>query len=103
MATGLETTENATRYARSFDRYVEDLMKEEDMAGDLGISLNSLRIVARNTTNAHVLGLIKAPIRAVRRDQWEEGFQEVMTALIATKKLPGTNIPRPDLPPLQIK
>lgn len=91
LCTGLDPTENALRFSSYYDLYNETLLEKEVMARELGITVFDLEVVARNTKEPHVLGIIKEPIRAIRRDQWEVAFPDVMNALIATKKLPSAN------------
>ncbi len=84
-STGLKTTENAKNYASIYDAYAEHLLTKDVVAKDLGIPLADLEKYVRNSTDNVVLGLIKNPIRAVRRDQWERSFQGLMIIVVAAR------------------
>lgn len=83
---GLKADVNAKIYAKIWDNYYEKLMSKEQVALDLGVTLEELETYAKLSSDNVVLGLLKKPIRPVRRDQWERSFQGMMTIIMAQKK-----------------
>ena len=84
--TGLDMRVNAANLARIYDGYAETLLTKENVVRECGIPFNELETLIRLSTDNVVAGLIKSPVRAVRRDQWEESFGQFMLLAAGIKK-----------------
>lgn len=87
-ATGLKAPDMTKSYATFFDQYYEHLLSKEKVALEAGLPLAELDKYIRLSTDPVVLGLVKVPIRPIRRDQWEESFQRLMSVIMAAKAVP---------------
>lgn len=97
LTNGLKPAANAKIYAEVYDRYIEHLMTKEDVARDCALTLPQLDALLKLSNDPVMLGLLRRPIRAVRRDQFEESFQSFMLLVVASKLQPG-EVPRVVLP-----
>lgn len=99
IATGYKTPiQNAKAYAAIYDQYAEILMTKESVARDLGLTLMELDTFLKNSNDPVMLGLVRQPIRPVRRDQFEESFQRFMLVVMAMRQRPGDPVPRVIVP-----
>jgi hypothetical protein len=80
--TGMKPDLAIKEYASIWDRYAEKLLDKEDVAREVGVSVTMLEKYIRMSSDNVVLGLIKSPARPVRRDQWEQSFQNLMYIMI---------------------
>jgi hypothetical protein len=82
---GLKSDVNAKLYAKIWDSYYEKLMHKAEVAADLGVPLDELERLVRLSNDPVMLGMIRDPIRPIRRDQWERSFQGMMLIVLAQK------------------
>jgi hypothetical protein len=85
---GLKPEVNAKLYGEIYDNYAEHLLTPEVVARELGLTVDDLIPMVRASTDNVVLGLVKNPVRPLRRDQWEKSFSGMMQTLIAMKRKP---------------
>ncbi len=97
LTNGLKTQANAKLYAQIYDNYTEHLMSKEEVARELALSINELDKLLKLSNDPVMLGLLRQPIRPLRRDQFEESFQGFMLIVVASKLRPG-EVPRIVLP-----
>lgn len=75
---GLSPVTNAKWVNEVYNNYVEIVLVRETVARELGVPEKDLDIYLKLSNDPVVLGLLRSPIRAVRRDQWERSFQQLM-------------------------
>ena len=97
LATGLKMQQNAKLYAGIYDTYIEHLMSKEDVARECGLNFKDLDALIKLSNDPVMLGLLRQPIRPLRRDQFEESYQGFMLIVVASKLRPG-EIPRVVIP-----
>jgi hypothetical protein len=88
---GLPGPVNARQYNEIYNNYAEVLLTKDTIFRDIGVPPDELEKIIRNSNDPVVLGLIKLPIRPVRRDQFEESFQNLMLTVLATRALQQPN------------
>lgn len=84
--TGLQPIVNGKQYANIYDWYAEHLLTREDVIREVGLPPALLEKYVRLSNDNVILGLIKEPIRPIRRDQWERSFQGFMIVVIAAQQ-----------------
>jgi len=84
--TGLPMDVNAKQYAAIYDWYAEHLLTVEDVVREVGLPPDLLEKYVRLSNDNVILGLVKQPIRPIRRDQWERSFQGFMIIVIAAQQ-----------------
>lgn len=77
-ANGLRPDVNAKQFQAIFNGYYEYLLDKETVARELALPPAELEKYIRISNDPVVLGLIRTPIRSVRRDQWERSYQAMM-------------------------
>lgn len=93
---GLTPLQNSQQFNEIYNNYSEYLLNKSDICRDCGISLGELEKYIRiyipvlTTETAKLqdpvfLGLIHNPIRPIRRDQWEESYQNFMILIMGAK------------------
>lgn len=85
-ATGLLPEINGKQYANIYDWYAEHLLTTEDVVREVGLPPDLLDKYVRLSNDNVILGLLKQPIRPIRRDQWERSFQGFMIVVIAAQQ-----------------
>lgn len=85
-ATGLQPMINGKQYANIYDWYAEHLLTKEDVVREVGLPPDLLEKYVRLSNDNVILGLVKNPIRPIRRDQWERSFQGFMIIVIAAQQ-----------------
>jgi hypothetical protein len=78
---GLTPEVNARIFAEIYDNYAEKLLTKELVSRELGLPLYELEAYLKLSRDNVSLGLVRDPIRAVRRDQWERSFQVLMSII----------------------
>jgi hypothetical protein len=78
---------NAKQYARLYDEYAEHLLTKDSIVRETGVPPASLENYIRLSQDNVVLGMIKNPVRPVRRDQWERSFGDFMLTILAAKQV----------------
>lgn len=102
-ATGLQSEVISKLLNDTYTGYIEHLLSMDDICREVGMDINELNTYIKASKDNLVLGLIKSPIRPVRRDQWEASFQRFMILIMARKQgldhadpyPPGPLIPAP--------
>jgi hypothetical protein len=84
-ATGLQSEVIAKLLNEIYNNYIERLMTIDDIARDVGIEVNNLEPFIKASKDNVVLGLLKTPIRPIRRDQWEFSYSR-FTILIHARR-----------------
>jgi hypothetical protein len=97
LTNGLKPAQNAKFYAEIYDGYIEHLITKEDVARECSLTMPQLDALLKLSNDPVMLGLLRKPIRAVRRDQFEESFQNFMLIVVASKLRPG-EVPRVVVP-----
>lgn len=95
--TGLDMRKNASALSDNYDKYAEFLLTKEVVQREVGLPMAQLEAFIRKSEDPVILGMIKTPIRPIRRDQWEESFQHFMLVILAAP--PHGAIPPSALPP----
>lgn len=75
---GMKTKDNALLFKRIYIDYAETLLNFDLVAADVGMTTKTFRTYIPLSNDPKVLGLVKTPIRPIRRDQWEKSFQDFM-------------------------
>ena len=97
LTNGMKPAANGKAYAEIFDGYIEHLMSKEDVARECSLNLKDLDQLLKLSSDPTMLGLLRRPIRPVRRDHFEESFQGFMLIVVASKLRPG-EVPRVVVP-----
>ena len=100
MAKGLTPAENASHLLSIYDQYAEHLIRLEDVYREVAIPPQELEKYIALSTNEHILGLVRKPIRPLRRDQWEAGFSDLMISILMAQS--GVDKPK-DVEPPKVK
>jgi hypothetical protein len=82
---GMTSDANARQYGKFYDEYAEHLMTKETIFREVGVVPSEMEKYIRMSQDNVILGLVKNPIRPVRRDQWERSFQDFMLLITAAK------------------
>lgn len=85
-ANGLSSERNAVLFNQFYNDYVEYLLTKEQVSREVGVPMNQLDEYIKLSNDPIILGLVKTPIRALRRDQWEAGYHRFMTLIMAHKQ-----------------
>jgi hypothetical protein len=85
-ANGLKMEVNATQFAQVYDNYAESLLTLDEVAREVAVPSNKLERYIAQSDDPHILGLTKNPVRALRRDQWEQSFPGFMLVILAGDK-----------------
>ncbi len=80
---GLSSGQTAKFFSKIYDDYAEILLTKAAVASDLGIPEADLDKYIKLSLDPVVLGLLKTPIRPIRRDQWERSFQGMMLIIMS--------------------
>jgi hypothetical protein len=102
-ATGLQSETISRTLNEIYNNYIENLLTAAEISRDIGVEFNQLDGYIKASKDNLVLGLLKTPIRPIRRDQWEQSFQRFMIMIMARKQgldhadqfPPGPLIPLP--------
>jgi len=102
-ASGLQSETVARIVGEIYNNYIESLLTSEEISRDIGVEFNQLDGYIKASKDNLVLGLLRTPIRPIRRDQWEQSFQRFMILIMARKQglehadqfPPGPLIPLP--------
>jgi hypothetical protein len=86
LVTGWTPAVNAQSFKQAWEGYVEELLTKQNIANECGIPVEELDTYVKKSGDNLILGLLKDPIRPIRRDQWEKSFQQFMIEIMATKK-----------------
>jgi len=97
LTNGLKSQVNAKIYGTIYDNYIEHLMAKEQVAREFALNLRDLDALLKLSNDPVMLGLLRNPIRPLRRDQFEESFQGFMLIVVASKLRPG-EVPRIVIP-----
>jgi hypothetical protein len=96
---GLTSTVNAKAFNDIYNNYFEIVLTRETVSRELGLSERDLDRYIKLSNDPVVLGLLKTPIRNVRRDQWERSFQQMMLIVRLQQPIgivpPQILVPRP--------
>lgn len=84
---GLKPEVNAKIFNEIYNFYAETLLTKEIIALDIGVSVDEMDKYIKLSNDPVVLGLLKTPIRPVRRDQWERSFSGMMLVTNINKAL----------------
>ena len=102
-ASGLQSETVSRVIGEIYNGYIENLLTPEEISRDIGVEFNQLDGYIKTSKDNLVLGLLRNPIRPIRRDQWEQSFQRFMILIMARKQglehadqfPPGPLIPLP--------
>jgi hypothetical protein len=102
-ASGLQSETVSRVIGEIYNGYIENLLTPEEISRDIGVEFNQLDGYIKASKDNLVLGLLRNPIRPIRRDQWEQSFQRFMILIMARKQglehadqfPPGPLIPLP--------
>ncbi len=83
---GLKPNENSKLLGTIYDAYAEILMTPEIISRELAIPAADLGKYIKLSDDPVLLGLLRNPIRPIRRDQWERSFQGIMLIVLAQKQ-----------------
>lgn len=84
-ATGMTSEENAKLFSEFYDSYAEHLLTKEVVSQEVGLPPPELEKYIRMSRDPLLLGLIKEPIRPIRRDQWERSYQRFMLLILTAR------------------
>lgn len=85
-ATGLQSETVARLVSEIYNTYIENLLTQEDISKDIGIEFNQLDGYIKASKDNLVLGLLRNPVRPIKRDQWEQSFQRFMILIMARRQ-----------------
>lgn len=85
-ASGLQSEVVARLISEIYNNYIENLLTQEEISRDIGVEFNQLDGYIKASKDNLVLGLLRNPIRPIRRDQWEHSFQRFMILIMARKQ-----------------
>lgn len=88
---GMRPQDNAKAFNNVYNNYFEIVLTRGVVARELGVPEQDLDFYLKLSNDPVLLGLLRTPIRAVRRDQWERSFQQIM--LIVRLRQPINNVP----------
>lgn len=83
---GLDSALNAKQYNEFYNNYVEILLSLDVVSRETGIPIVDVLRYAKFSKDPVVLGLLRDPIRPLRRDQWERAFQGFMVIIMTDGK-----------------
>lgn len=85
LAVGTTSTKNAEVFHAQWEGYTEGLMTVQQIARDCGLTMRELENYCRLSNDNLFLGLVKQPIRPVRRDQFEQAYQTFMIMVMQAR------------------
>lgn len=85
-ATGLNSEVISRMLNYNYNEYAEKLLTMESISREVGVNLSELEAYITASKDSLILGLVKTPIFAVRRDQWEQSYQRFMILIMARKR-----------------
>jgi hypothetical protein len=97
LTNGMRSQDMAKSYGLIYDRYLEYTLNKEDIAREFALNLKDLDGLLKLSNDPVLLGLLREPIRPLRRDQFEESYQGFMLIVVASKLRPG-EVPRIVIP-----
>lgn len=97
LTNGMKTQALSKSYGLIYDNYLEHLMNKEDVAREFALNFKDLDGLLKLSNDPILLGLLREPIRPLRRDQFEESYQGFMLIVVASKLRPG-EVPRIIIP-----
>lgn len=97
LTNGMKSQTLSKTFAFVYDNYLEHLLNKDDIAREIGLNGKDLDGLIKLSNDPVMLGLLRDPIRPVRRDQFEESFQGFMLIVTAAKLRPG-EVPRIVIP-----
>lgn len=85
-STGLQSEVVSRVMSEIYNNYIENLLTHEEVSRDIGVEFNQLDGYIKASKDNLVLGLLRSPIRPIKRDQWEHSFQRFMILIMARKQ-----------------
>src|SRR5499427_7466601 len=95
---GLDPNANGKQFAIIWDAYQEWTLSKEVVSREMCCTQQELEKYIRLSGDPVILGLIKLPIRPVRRDQFEQSFGSFMLLIQATRATSVQPQAQPQLP-----
>jgi hypothetical protein len=85
LATGLTPEQVSRSFIDVWEGYTELLLTKEQVAREMGISVPQLEQYAKLSADPLIIGLLRNPIRPVRRDQFERSYQDFMVLMLRAR------------------
>jgi hypothetical protein len=109
LTNGLEANANGKQLGLIWDAYQEILLTKEIVAREAAVTPDELEVFIRLSNDPVILGMVKLPIRPVRRDQFEQSFGNFMLLIQAARvtgakpgPLPQIGTPVPLISPVTL-